>query len=157
MNALVDESVIRALYAASADGVKIDLIVRGACALKPGVPGLSENIRVRSIIGRFLEHSRIYYFRNDLKHDVYLASADWMSRNLVRRIEVAFPVLDKALKKRVINEGLQPYLKDNMNAWELDSHGVYHKRKPRGKQAAFSAQQYLMQTLGAQATPGRAR
>ncbi len=150
MNALLDEPVIRALYAASADGVKIDLIVRGACALKPGVPGLSENIRVRSIIGRFLEHSRIYYFRNDLKHDVYLASADWMSRNLVRRIEVAFPILDKSLKKRVINEGLQPYLKDNMNAWELDSHGNYHKRKPRGKQAAFSAQQYLMRTLGAQ-------
>jgi polyphosphate kinase len=98
MNALLDESVIRALYAASADGVKIDLIVRGACALRPGVPGLSENIRVRSIIGRFLEHSRIYYFRNDLAHDVYLGSADWMNRNLFRRIEVAFPVLDKALK-----------------------------------------------------------
>lgn len=154
MNALLDESVIRALYAASADGVKIELIVRGACALKPGVPGLSENIRVRSVIGRFLEHSRIYYFRNDLKHDVYLASADWMNRNLVRRIEVAFPILDKSLKKRVINEGLQPYLKDNLNAWELDSHGAYQKRKPRAKQAAFSAQQYLMQTLGAQRTQG---
>ncbi|MGC5183943.1 RNA degradosome polyphosphate kinase, partial [Escherichia coli] len=88
--------------AASADGVKIDLIVRGACALRPGVPGLSENIKVRSIIGRYLEHSRIYYFRNDLKHDVYLASADWMNRNLFRRIEVGFPVLDKALKKRVM-------------------------------------------------------
>jgi polyphosphate kinase len=91
INALVDESVIRALYAASKDGVKIDLIVRGACTLKPGVPGLSENIKVRSVIGRFLEHSRIYYFRNDLAHDTYLASADWMSRNLFRRIEVAFP------------------------------------------------------------------
>ncbi|GGI54411.1 polyphosphate kinase 1 [Oxalicibacterium solurbis] len=148
MNALLDESVIRALYAASADGVKIDLIVRGACALRPGVPGLSENIRVRSIVGRFLEHSRIYYFRNDLAHDVYLSSADWMNRNLFRRIEVAFPVLDPALKKRVINEGLNPYLKDNVNAWELDSDGNYHKRKPRGKLAAFGAQQYLMQILG---------
>jgi polyphosphate kinase len=149
MNALVDESVIRALYAASADGVKIDLIVRGACGLRPGVRGLSENIRVRSIVGRFLEHSRIYYFRNDLAHNVYLASADWMNRNLFRRIEVAFPVLDNSLKKRVINEGLLPYLKDNVNAWELSSNGVYHKRKARGKQVPFCAQQYLAQTLGA--------
>jgi polyphosphate kinase len=147
MNALLDESVIRALYAASADGVKIDLIIRGACALRPGLPGLSENIRVRSIIGRFLEHSRIFYFRNDLAHDVYLGSADWMNRNLFRRIEVAFPVLDKALKKRVITEGLHPYLKDNINSWELDSNGQYQRRKPRAKQTPFSAQQYLMQTL----------
>ncbi|HEY8099925.1 MAG TPA: polyphosphate kinase 1 [Burkholderiaceae bacterium] len=147
MNALLDESVIRALYAASSDGVKIDLIVRGACGLRPGVPGLSENIRVRSIIGRFLEHSRIYYFRNDLAHDVYLASADWMNRNLFRRIEVAFPVLNKQLKRRVIAEGLNPYLKDNTNAWELDSNGQYKKRKPHTNQSAFSAQQHLMMTL----------
>ncbi|HZV66022.1 MAG TPA: RNA degradosome polyphosphate kinase, partial [Telluria sp.] len=152
VNALVDESVIRALYAASHDGVTIDLIVRGACTLKPGVPGLSENIRVRSIIGRFLEHSRIYYFRNDLAHDVYLASADWMSRNLFRRIEVAFPVLDKALKRRVISEGLNPYLKDNSNAWELEPDGRYQRRKPRGKQTAFSAQRYLMALLGTPAS-----
>ncbi|MRV73936.1 polyphosphate kinase 1 [Duganella sp. FT92W] len=149
MNALVDESVIRALYAASKDGVKIDLIVRGACTLKPGVPGLSDNIRVRSIIGRFLEHSRIYYFRNDLAHDVYLASADWMSRNLFRRIEVAFPVLDRSLKRRVIAEGLNPYLKDNTNAWDLEPTGHYVRRKARGKQAQYSAQAHLMQTLGA--------
>jgi polyphosphate kinase len=105
---------------------------------------------VRSIIGRFLEHSRIYYFRNDLKHDVYLASADWMSRNLYRRVEVAFPVLDRALKRRVIAEGLNPYLKDNTNAWELDASGQYQRRKPRGKQAPFSAQRYLMASLGMQ-------
>jgi polyphosphate kinase len=148
VNALVDESVIRALYAASHDGVKIDLIVRGACTLRPGVKGLSENITVRSIIGRFLEHSRIYYFRNELQHDVYLASADWMSRNLFRRIEVAFPVLDKMLKKRVITEGLNPYLKDNSNAWELEPDGHYQRRKTRGKQAVFSAQQHLMALLG---------
>lgn len=148
MNALLDESVIRALYAASADGVKIDLIVRGACALRPGVPGLSENIKVRSIIGRYLEHSRIYYFRNDLEHDVYLASADWMSRNLFRRIEVAFPVLEKSLKKRVMAEGLEPYLKDNMNAWTLDSDGDYQRKKLRSKQTPFSAQQFLMEQLG---------
>ncbi|MRW94588.1 polyphosphate kinase 1 [Duganella sp. FT80W] len=148
VNALVDESVIRALYAASKDGVKIDLIVRGACTLKPGVPGLSENIKVRSVIGRFLEHSRIYYFRNDLAHDTYLASADWMSRNLFRRIEVAFPILDKALKRRVMAEGLTPYLKDNINAWELEADGHYQRRRARAKQAGFSAQQHLMDTLG---------
>ena len=148
MNALVDESVIRALYAASCDGVKIDLIVRGACSLRPGVPGLSKNIRVFSIVGRFLEHSRIFYFRNDLAHDVYLSSADWMNRNLFRRIEVAFPVLDAALKRRVLREGLEPYLKDNTNAWVLGPDGSYTQRRARGKQAPFSAQQHLMQTLG---------
>ena len=148
INALVDESVIRALYDASKCGVKIDLIVRGACTLKPGVPGLSENIKVRSVIGRFLEHSRIYYFRNDLAHDIYLASADWMTRNLFRRIEVAFPVLDKNLKRRILAEGLNPYLKDNSNAWELEPDGHYQRRKPRGKQLPFSAHQHLMETLG---------
>jgi polyphosphate kinase len=116
--------------------------------LRPGVRGLSENIRVRSIIGRFLEHSRIYYFRNDLAHDVYLASADWMNRNLFRRVEVAFPVLDKALKQQVITQGLNPYLKDNINAWELTSDGRYHRRKPHARQPAFCAQQFLAQTLG---------
>ncbi|NEX62231.1 polyphosphate kinase 1 [Noviherbaspirillum galbum] len=148
MNALLDESVIRALYAASADGVKIDLIVRGACALRPGVPGLSENIRVRSIVGRFLEHSRIYYFKNDRRHDVYLASADWMNRNLFRRVEVAFPILDSSLKKRVINEGLTPYMRDTANAWELNADGKYRRRKPRSKEGTFSAQLHLARSLG---------
>jgi len=147
MNALIDESVIRALYAASRSGVKIDLIVRGACTLRPGVPGLSDNIRVRSIVGRFLEHTRIYYFRNDLKHDIYLSSADWMARNLFRRIEVAFPVVDKTLKRRILTEGLKPYLKDNTNAWELRADGTYLRRRPRKKQTAFSAQQYLLESL----------
>lgn len=146
MNALLDESVIRALYTASNDGVRIDLIVRGACALRPGVPGMSENITVRSIIGRYLEHSRIFYFRNELAHDTYLASADWMNRNLFRRIEVAFPILDKTLKKRVMEEGLMPYLKDNCNAWLLDERGEYRLRKSRSK--PFCAQQHLMDTLG---------
>ncbi|MCM1512156.1 MAG: polyphosphate kinase 1 [Oxalobacter formigenes] len=154
MNALIDESVIRALYAASSAGVKIDLIVRGACALRPGVPGLSENIRVRSIIGRFLEHTRIYYFRNDLKHDLYLSSADWMARNLFRRVEVAFPVMDKALKKRVMEEGLLSYLKDNQNAWELRPDGIYRQKKPRKKLEKYSAQQHLMQLYGASPTQG---
>ena len=149
MNSLIDESVIRALYLASASGVKIELIVRGACALRPGVPGLSENIRVRSIIGRFLEHERIYYFRNDLKHDLYISSADWMARNLFRRIEVACPVLDPALKKRVIEEGLKYYLKDNTNSWELQPNGSYKRRKIRKKQSAFGAQQCLAKTYDA--------
>ena len=149
MNALVDESIIEALYEASQAGVKIELIVRGACSLRPGVPGLSDNIRVRSIVGRFLEHSRIFNFLNQGANDVYLASADWMNRNLFRRIEIAFPVLDESLKRRVIQEGLQPYLRDNQNAWELSSQGEYLRRKPRSGQPEFSAQQYLMKTLGA--------
>jgi polyphosphate kinase len=149
MNTLQDESIIEALYEASQAGVKIDLIVRGACVLRPGVPGMSDNIRVRSIVGRFLEHSRVFYFHNDGANDILLASADWMNRNLFRRIEVAFPVLDKQLKKRVIDEGLKPYLKDNQNAWELDAHGRYHRKAPAARQQAFSAQGYLMQLLGA--------
>ena len=148
MNALQDESIINALYEASQAGVKIDLIVRGACVLRPGVPGASDNIRVRSIVGRFLEHSRIFYFSNDGADDIYLASADWMNRNLFRRVEVAFPVLDPVLKTRVIDEGLKPYLKDNQNAWELDSEGHYHRKQPGARQQAFSAQGHLMQTLG---------
>jgi polyphosphate kinase len=153
MNSLTDESVIRALYAASSDGVKIDLLVRGACALRPGVPGLSKNIKVRSIVGRFLEHSRVYYFRNDLAHDVYLSSADWMNRNLFRRVEVAFPVRSPALKRRVLREGLQPYLKDNVNAWDLGADGQYRRRKPRAKQARYSAQQALADLLGNASAP----
>jgi polyphosphate kinase len=148
MNSLVDESIIEALYEASQAGVNIELIVRGACSLRPGVLGLSENIRVRSIVGRFLEHSRIFNFHNEGANDVYLSSADWMNRNLFRRIEIAFPVLDPQLKKRVLQEGLLPYLKDNKNSWELDSDGVYHRRKSRTAQAEFSVQQHLMQTLG---------
>src|SRR6476646_582717 len=121
MNALLEPEVIAALYEASKAGVKIDLIVRGVCALRPGVPGQSENIRVRSIIGRFLEHHRVYYF--DSTEEVYLASADWMDRNFFRRIEVAFPILDAKLKKRVIEEGLKIYLADNVQAWEMHADG----------------------------------
>ena len=149
MNSLTDESVIRALYEASQAGVRIDLIVRGACSLRPGVKGLSESIRVRSIVGRFLEHTRIFYFRNNLKHDIYLSSADWMNRNLFRRVEVALPVRSPALKRRVLREGLHPYLNDNVNAWELGSDGHYRRKKTRNGQKAVSAQQDLMETLGA--------
>jgi polyphosphate kinase len=155
MNSLTDESVIKALYDASCVGVKIDLIIRGACALRPGVEGLSENIKVRSIVGRFLEHTRIYYFRNDLKHDTYLSSADWMNRNLFRRVEVAFPIRAPLLKRRIMREGLLPYLKDNVNAWDLGSDGRYRRRRPRGKQVGFSAQQALMDMLGAESAPNK--
>ena len=149
MNGLLDESVIEALYEASQAGVKIDLIVRGACALRPGVVGLSQNIRVFSIVGRFLEHSRIFYFLNGEKNQLYLSSADWMNRNLFRRIEVVFPVLDKTLKKRIMQEGLLPYLKDNLNAWELRSDGQYYRKQPRNPERGMNAQLSLMQKIGA--------
>jgi len=146
MNALLEPRVIQALYEASCAGVGIDLIVRGVCALRAGIPGVSENIRVRSVIGRFLEHSRIFYFRNGGADDVYLSSADWMDRNFFRRIEVCFPVLDPRLKRRVINEGLKPYLKDNCQAWEMDASGSYRRKKPRrGK--AYSVQAELLAAL----------
>jgi len=144
MNALVEEGVIRALYAASSAGVKIDLIVRGACALRPGVPGVSENIRVRSILGRFLEHHRVWYFENDGSPDVWLASADWMGRNLFRRVEVAFPVLDPVLRKRVVDEGLKVYLADNREAWELDASGRWSPVKARRGARRRSAQNELL-------------
>jgi len=147
MNSLLEPETITALYNASQAGVKIDLIIRGVCALRPGVAGLSENITVLSIIGRFLEHTRIFYFRNDLAHDVYLSSADWMDRNFFRRIEVCFPVLDEKLKKRVLDEGLKSYLKDNVQAWEMDCNGFYH-RKARGRCTISCAQTELLQQLG---------
>src|SRR5947207_3927361 len=147
MNALLEEAVIKALYAASQAGVSVDLIVRGACALRPGVKGVSDNIRVRSIVGRFLEHSRIWWFDNNGADDVYLASADWMGRNLFRRIEVAFPVLDPALKGRVIDEGLKPYLGDSRDAWELDADASYARVKPRPRTQASSAQAELLERM----------
>jgi polyphosphate kinase len=144
MNALLEPQVIGALYAASQAGVKIDLVVRGVCALRPGVPGLSDHIRVRSIVGRFLEHSRIFHFHNGGDETVYLSSADWMDRNFFRRIEAAFPVLDPRLRKRVINEGLKPYLRDNVQAWEMDGNGEYHRKKP-GRARPYCAQDALLQ------------
>jgi len=152
MNALLEPEVIAALYEASKAGVAIDLIVRGVCALKPGVPGVSENIRVRSIVGRFLEHTRVFYFHAGGAEDVFLSSADWMDRNFFRRVEVCFPVLDSRLKKRVISEGLKPYLEDNCQAWEMDREGRYVLTKPhRGKPVA--AQEVLLERL-ARVQPG---
>jgi len=149
MNALIDEATINALYAASSAGVRIDLVVRGACALRPGVKGLSENITVRSIVGRLLEHHRIYYFRNGGADDVYLSSADWMGRNLFRRIEVAWPVLDAKLKQRVLNEGLRPYLEDTAEAWVLGADGNY--QPPKAGVGARSAQRLLIDALAERA------
>ena len=152
MNALLEPEVIAALYDASSAGVEIDLIVRGVCALKPGMAGVSENIRVRSIVGRFLEHSRVFYFHNGGAEDVYLSSADWMDRNFFRRVEICFPVLDARLKKRVISEGLKSYLDDNTQAWEMDAAGQYHLKSPgRGKPQA--AQETLLETLARASQP----
>jgi polyphosphate kinase len=151
MNALLEPEIIAALYEASKAGVEIELVVRGVCALRPGIPGVSENIRVRSIVGRFLEHTRVFCFHNDGAEDVYLSSADWMDRNFFRRVETCFPVFDPKLKKRVINEGLKPYLEDNCRAWDMDQDGRYSLRSPRrGKPQA--AQEVLLEAL-ARATP----
>lgn len=147
MNALLEPTVIQALYEASRAGVKIDLIVRGVCALRPGIKGLSHNIRVRSVIGRFLEHDRIFYFYNDGQRDVYLSSADWMERNFFRRIEICFPLLDPRLKRRVIAEGLKPYLKDNVQAWDMTAEGAYLRRRRR--RPPYSAQAALLAELAA--------
>jgi polyphosphate kinase len=122
--------VIDALYAASCAGVKIDLIVRGVCCLVPGIKGLSENIRVRSIVGRFLEHARLYYFENSGKPRLYLGSADWMPRNFFRRIEVAFPVEDPALRRQLAEQYLPTMLADNVDARELQSNGAYLRLAP---------------------------
>ncbi len=147
MNSLLEPRIIEELYAASRAGVKVDLIVRGICALRPGVAGLSENIRVRSIVGRFLEHSRVVWFRNDGADDVWLSSADWMDRNFFRRIELGFPVLDERLKRRVIKEGLKPYLDDNCQSWIMDGDGVYRRQEPKPEKQRYSAQEELLALL----------
>lgn len=146
LNALVEPDVIRALYDASIAGVEIDLIVRGICCLRPGLPGISENIRVRSIIGRFLEHSRCYYFRNGGQEEVFCASADWMDRNFFRRIEVMYPILDPGIKTRLIAD-LELYLTDNTQAWILQSDGSYQLARPAEGETAVSAQARLLAQL----------
>ncbi len=147
VNALTDPALIGGLIEASCAGASIDLIVRGACMLPPGLPGVSDNIRVRSVIGRFLEHSRVFYFRwgdSDKDEVLYLCSADWMSRNMFRRIEVAWPVRDAATRQRVIDEALVPYLLDEIDAWTLDSVGNYRRVSETG----VSAQRALAQRFG---------
>ena len=155
MNALLDKNIIMALYRASQAGVEIDLIVRGMCALRPGVRGVSDNIRVRSIVGRFLEHSRIFYFSNGGEEEVYLSSADWMPRNLYERVEVMFPLRDMLFRERVRQEILAAYLADNVKARVLQEDGTYVRawKAQRGKRnlkpptgaAAFNAQEFLIE------------
>jgi polyphosphate kinase len=145
MNALTDEELIRALIRAGQSGVKIDLIVRGACMLPAQVAGQTENIRVRSIIGRFLEHSRVFYFRVGEIEELYLSSADWMNRNMMRRVELAWPVIDPALRRRIIDECLVASLHDGVDAWDLKPSGNYERvdvkprRQVHGAQAALIA------------------
>lgn len=148
LNSLSEKRVIEKLYEASQAGVVIDLVIRGVCCLRPGIQGLSENIRVRSIIGRFLEHSRVYYFLSGGQHRLYCSSADWMTRNLIRRVEVAFPVTDSKLKERVIEESLELGMADNLQAWELESSGKY-SRVPVGDNPALMSQAELLRRLTA--------
>jgi len=145
MNALLEPSIIQALYQASQAGVEIDLIIRGLCILRPGVKGLSERIRVRSIVGRFLEHSRIYHFANGGESEIYLGSADWMPRNLFERCEVVFPVRDPAALARIHDEILPAYMADTVKARLQQSDGTYLRASKLVKDApAFSAQEFLM-------------
>ena len=145
-NSLTDAKVIKALYKASQSGVKIDLVVRGMCCLRPGIPGVSHNIQVRSIIGRFLEHTRVFYFLNGGEEQIYLSSADWMERNLDKRVETCFPVEGKKLLLRVKKE-LESYLTDNTHAWTLQPDGRYVRSTPTGNQNPRSAQATLLERL----------
>jgi len=145
LNALVDQEIIEKLYEASCAGVKIDLIVRGICCLRPGIPDLSENIRVVSIVGRFLEHSRLYYFENAAEPVLYLSSADWMPRNLVRRVEIAFPIEDPGLRKELIQEVLPAFLNDRIKSRQLQPDGTYIRLHPEKDQPASQAQLFFRQ------------
>ena len=146
LNSLVDTAMISALYMASSAGVKIDLIIRGMCALRPGIKGVSENIQVRSIVGRFLEHDRVVYFKNDEKPEVYISSADWMERNLYHRVEIATPIENKSLQERIISE-LEYYLLDNSQAWIMDADGKYTQAQPEDGKVAFAAQEKFLEDL----------
>jgi polyphosphate kinase len=144
MNSLTDQSLAKDLVRAGQSGVKIDLIVRGACILPAQRPGFTDNIRVRSVIGRFLEHSRVFYFRSGDIEDLYLSSADWMNRNMMRRIEIAWPVLDVNLRQRIIDECLVAYLHDSADAWLLNSDGSYQRQPFAETSKGLSVQTELM-------------
>ncbi len=133
MNALVDPEIIQALYRASQAGVKIDLIIRGICCLRPGVKGVSDNINVRSIVGRFLEHTRVFCFHNDGDELIYCSSADWMPRNFHHRVEACFPIEEKRPRDQIMKYGLQNYLEDNCQAWILQTDGTYLKSQAEAR------------------------
>jgi polyphosphate kinase len=152
MNSLLDKNVIEALYRASQAGVKIDLTVRGMCSLRPGVPGVSDNIVVRSVVGRLLEHSRIFYFENGGDDEIYISSADWMPRNLYERVEVLCPILEPNLKQRIKSEILAAYLADNVKARFLDRNGRYSRAPRRRGDKSFSAQDFLIAVAEGTAT-----
>ncbi len=145
VNAITEQQLIDKLYEASQAGVKIDLIIRSICCLRPKLKGLSENIHVRSIVGRFLEHTRVYYFENDGNPRVYCSSADWMDRNLFSRVEACFPVEDPVLRKRIIEQGLENYLKDNQQAWELQPDGQWLSISPKEGEKVYISQQVLLE------------
>ena len=147
INSLVSPAMIQELYAAYMAGVHIRLIVRGMCCLRPGIAGVSENIEVRSIIGRFLEHTRVLYFENDGDPEFYCSSADWMERNLFRRVETCFPIEDKALRDRIMTE-LDLYLADNTQAWILQSDGSYMREVPGDKPPVSAQLELLTETTG---------
>ena len=149
LNSLVDHTVIEALYRASQAGVPIDIVARGICCLRPGVPGLSETIRVRSIVDRFLEHSRIYVFGADEEAQVYLSSADWMPRNFFRRVELMFPVLAPELSSRILKEIIPLYLTDNMRARQLDKDGVFHLLHPGPGEMPLRSQIQMLEQVPA--------
>ena len=149
MNSLIEPAIISELYSASRAGVQIDLIIRGLCALRPGIPEVSENIRVRSIVGRFLEHTRVIYFENTGKYEVYLSSADWMPRNFFDRVEVCFPVRSKRLKERVIEEAFDNYLGDNIRAWQLNEDGTYTQIARSKDESPHDSQANLLSKLSA--------
>ena len=144
MNQLEEDLIIRKLYEASQAGVKVDLVVRGLCCLRPGVPGLSENIRVRSIVGRYLEHSRLYYFHNaPPKERMYMGSADIMRRNLYNRVEVVFPVMDTRLQQQALRI-FETSMADNTNSWALGPDGMYEHIQPAEGQSAINSQDIFM-------------
>ena len=153
MNTLTDESLMEALVHAGQAGVQVDLIIRGACMLPAQRPGFTDNIRVRSVIGRFLEHSRVFYFSTGKHESLYLSSADWMNRNMLRRVELAWPVEDPKLRQRIFNECLQTYLQDCVDAWVMNATGQYVKATPPKSRSATpkvytSAQQQLVALYG---------
>jgi polyphosphate kinase len=145
MNSLVDKETIRALYTAAQAGVKIDLIIRGICCLRPGVPGVSDSIRVISIVGRFLEHSRVFYFRNGGEPRVYIGSADIMERNFDRRVEVIAPIESPQLKDHMIDVVLDAYLRDTVNARQLEANGRYVPVPPSGDEEPFDVQTFFQE------------